>query len=156
MLRVTSCATCVHAWPILVLVLCVAAKARRIATPSASTAARPHPRQLAPELINVTMPPVVPESLRFEEHTIRLWKYQELEYLPMADLNERATTLLTLIGAARLPALDIGGASHEETLIWILQVEVALAHGQGLRCAFGEPVDAAALGVPPHLIDESA
>ena len=102
------------------------------------------------------MPSVVPESLRFEEHTIRLWKYQELENLPMADLNERATTLLTLIGAARLPALDIGGASHEETLIWILQVEVALAHGQGLRCAFGEPVDAAALGVPPHLIDESA
>lgn len=91
-------------------------------------------------------------SLIFEGNRIPLLTYEQLNALSASDLASKSDFLTNVIGGARLPPPP-EDASDEARMIWILQVEVALAHGQNLRCAFGEPVTPELLGVPGKYIE---
>lgn len=90
-------------------------------------------------------------SLKYDGNTVQLLTYQKLKRMS-ADEVRAASAALQGVIAGRLPAPP-EGAPDEDVIIWILQVEVALAHGQDLRNTFGSPVDAVALGVPAEYIE---
>jgi len=94
---------------------------------------------------------MTPESLIYRNNVVPLFTYKKLKSMSDDELTACAKSLHDVVGP-RLPPPPPETVG-EDVVIWVLQVEVALAHGQDLRNGFGSPIDAASLGVPAQYIE---
>jgi len=94
----------------------------------------------------------LPTEVMFEGRPYPLWNFGQLDRCNKPSLKSRALDLIDGIGRERLPPL---GHSKEDMIVWILQVESALALGQGLRGPFGDQVTPLTLGMPKNYVEDN-
>ena len=95
----------------------------------------------------------LPAEVTFEGKVYPLYNFGQLDRCNKASLKSRALDLCDGVGRDRLPPLNYH--NKEDMIVWILQVESALALGQGLRGPFGDQVTPLTLGMPKNYVEDN-
>uniref|UniRef100_A0A6V4SKI3 Uncharacterized protein n=1 Tax=Prymnesium polylepis TaxID=72548 RepID=A0A6V4SKI3_9EUKA len=83
----------------------------------------------------------IPATMNFEGKEVALHTFGQLEQLPRQRLKNRAMDLRDMVGADRLPHVNVGG-TIDTVISWILDVQCALAKSAGIELtpeALGKP-----------------